>query len=268
MPKVCCPVCGAVLNQEGTAWRCGAGHSFDQARQGYVNLLPVFQKHSKQPGDTREQVAARTAFLDAGYYAPIAETVCRLVLPEKPASVLDAGCGEGYYLAALGERLPDAQLWGVDISKEAVRRASVRSKRAHWLVATAAHLPFLDGGFDCLLSMFALTAESEFHRVLRPGGLFLQVLAGQDHLMALKRLIYPEILNRPKDLHPVLAGFRLEQSQTLEFPIALTEPQQILNLLAMTPHWMRITKAGADRARSARELTDTAQVVFNCYRAI
>lgn len=104
MIQVICPVCGAVLEPQGTAWRCVQGHCFDVARQGYVNLLTVTQKHSRHPGDTREMVAARRAFLDAGWYAPIAKTLADLVrrfCPEA-ASVLDAGCGEGYYLSQLG----------------------------------------------------------------------------------------------------------------------------------------------------------------------
>ena len=268
MIDVQCPVCGGILRTERAPWRCGAGHSFDMARQGYVNLLTVTQKHSRSPGDTLAQVAARKEFLDAGYYMPIADAMCRLVAAEMPAAVLDAGCGEGYYLTKLGEAIPGAELWGVDISKEAVRYAAVRNKNAHWLTATAAHLPFAAESFDCMLSMFSLTVAAEFRRVLKQDGLFLQVLAGPEHLMALKRLIYPEILHREKVLHQTLDGFRLERSETLEFPFLLTENQQIQALLAMTPHYMRITKEGADRARAAKSLEDTAQVVFNCYRAI
>ena len=120
MIQVICPVCGAALEPQGTAWRCVQGHCFDVARQGYVNLLTVTQKHSRHPGDTREMVAARRAFLDAGWYAPIAKTLADLVrrfCPET-ASVLDAGCGEGYYLSQLGW-VPER--WGIDISRDAVR---------------------------------------------------------------------------------------------------------------------------------------------------
>ena len=145
MIQVICPVCGAALAPQGAAWRCVQGHCFDVARQGYVNLLTVTQKHSRHPGDTREMVAARRAFLDAGWYAPIAKTLADLVrrfCPET-ASVLDAGCGEGYYLSQLGW-VPER--WGIDISRDAVRYAAVRDRSAHWLTATAAHLPFADDG--------------------------------------------------------------------------------------------------------------------------
>lgn len=268
MVSACCPVCGNQLEMTRTSWRCASGHSFDVARQGYVNLLTVNRKHSRNPGDTLEQVAARKDFLDAGYYAPIAAKLCQLLASASPETVLDAGCGEGYYLASLGKQFPGAERWGVDISKQAVRYAAVRDSDAHWLTATAAHLPFPDQSFDCVLSMFALTAEEEFRRVLRPDGIFLQVLAGTEHLTSLKELIYPELLHREKTQHPVLEGFILEYTETLEFSFSLDTQRQIGNLLAMTPHFWRISKDGAQRAAEAHALRDTAQVVFNRYRAI
>ncbi len=268
MVQVCCPVCGGPLEAGMPAWRCAAGHSFDVARQGYVNLLTVNRKHSRSPGDSPVQVAARREFLNAGYYTPLAERVCAAMAAERPQTLLDAGCGEGYYLACVGKRLPETERWGVDVSKEAVRFAAVRDRSAHWLTATAAHLPFPDGSFDGLLSMFALTSEREFRRVLRPGGLFLRVTAGPKHLLALRRLIYPEIRPKEEQPPPELEGFRLERSEVAEFPFVLTENRQIQNLLAMTPHFMRISRTGAERARSAAELQDTAQAVCSHYRAI
>ncbi len=264
--ELLCPVCGKALNKTERTWRCEAGHSFDEARQGYVNLLTVDRKHAKHPGDTKEQVAARKAFLDAGYYTPIADTVCRLTAPLAPRAVLDAGCGEGYYLTQLQRRLPDTEFAGIDISKDAVRFAAVRNKQALWLTGTAAALPFPEGQFDGILSMFALTMEKEFARVLAPGGWYLQVIAGEDHLLGLKQIIYPEILRKEKVLHKELAGFTLQHTETLEFTFTLDDPQQVQNLLSMTPHYFRISREGAARLAATSQLTDTAQVIFNLYR--
>lgn len=263
--ELLCPVCGQALCREERAWRCGSGHCFDIARQGYVNLLTVDRKHARHPGDTKEQVAARKQFLDGGYYRPIADTVCRLLTPYSPRSVLDAGCGEGYYLSRLQEALPQAEYAGIDISKDAVRFAAVRNRQALWLTGTAAALPFPDGSFDAVLSMFALTVEGEFARVLRPGGVYLQVLAGPEHLMGLKSVIYPEILRKEKILHPDLKGFRLKQTEKLEFGFTVEEHAQLENLLSMTPHFWRISKEGAQRLAQAQRLEDRAQVIFNLY---
>lgn len=264
MVSLCCPVCGQTLTQTEKIWKCENGHTFDVARQGYVNLLPVTQKHSLHPGDTREQVAARREFLDGGFYAPIAQTVTALLHEFCPhcRTILDVGCGEGYYLSRLPE-IPER--WGIDVSKEAVRYAAVREKNARFLVATASHLPFAEGAFDALLSMFALTLPEEFSRVLQKNGIFLQVLAGENHLPNLKNLIYPERKHKEKTLHPALAGFRLLHSRTLDFSFCLDSPQQVRNLLSMTPHFWRITKEGAQRLMQTERLRDDAQVIFNVY---
>ena len=264
--ELLCPVCGQALVRETACWRCENRHSFDIARQGYVNLLTVDRKHAKHPGDTKEMVAARKAFLDGGFYRPIAEKVIELTAPLSPNTVLDAGCGEGYYLTQLQMQLQDTAFAGVDISKDAVRFAAVRNKNALWLTGTAAALPFPSGSFDGILSMFALTVEEEFARVLAKDGWYLQVIAGTEHLMGLKSIIYPEILRKEKTLHPELKGFRLEQTETLEFTFTVDSAEQVQNLLSMTPHFWRISKEGAARLAATEHLTDTAQVIFNLYR--
>ena len=124
---------------------------------------------------------------------------------------------------------------------------------------------FADGGFDCVLSMFALTAGAEFARVLRPGGIFVQVLAGQNHLPGLKSIIYPAHVEKEKTLHPALPGFELLHTQTLRFSFSLPDAQSVHDLLYMTPHVWRITKQGAEALAQTAQLTDTAEVIFNIY---
>lgn len=266
MVEVICPVCGEPLTRDTAAWHCERGHSFDVARQGYVNLLPVSQKHSKQPGDPKTQVDARRAFLSRGIYAPIAETLTALCREGEPRTMLDVGCGEGYYLSVVQQAMPELEGWGVDISKEAVRRAAAQNKKATFLTATAAHLPFANGQFDLLSSLFALTLPEEFFRVLRPGGRFIQVVAGEDHLLGLRNLIYREVRRKPLGEDPALPGFTLERREMLEFPFTLESGEAVMELLAMTPHYLRITKEGVDRARAAERLEDRAQVLFRVYR--
>ena len=124
--ELICPICGCYLNRSDRQYRCERNHSFDIARQGHVNLLVVQQKKSLNPGDTREQVLSRRAFLEAGFYEPIARALwdtAREFGAEGP--ILDVGCGEGYYSAKLAEAL-NAELTGLDISKEAVRCAAAK----------------------------------------------------------------------------------------------------------------------------------------------
>ena len=259
-----CPICGAPLKRQNNAYTCEKRHSFDVARQGYVNLLPVQQKRSLQPGDTREQVLSRRTFLDADLYAPIADALCSLALDHGcTGPVLDIGCGEGYYSTRLAAAL-GCDLIGLDISKEAVRCAAGRHKYALWLCASAAHLPVADHSIGLVTSLFALTVPEEFLRVLRPEGAFIQVLAAEDHLLGLKSIIYPELTHKPKQLVPEVPGFRLVESRPVRFSFT-AEGEQVQNLLSMTPHVYRIGKDGAARLRQTETLTDTASCVLNLY---
>ena len=262
-----CPLCAQPLRREEKRYVCPQGHSFDIARQGYVNLLTVQQKHSLDPGDTRQQVLSRRAFLESGFYAPISEALNQAALDyNAQGEILDVGCGEGYYSARLAAAL-GAPLTGLDISKEAVRCAAGQYKAYAWLCATAAHIPVPDGSVGTLSSLFALTLPGEFRRVLRKNGLFLQVLAAEDHLLGLKSIVYDVLTHKQKDTAPALPGFALLESRQIRFNFT-AEGEQIQRLFAMTPHLFRIGKAGAQRLAEATVLRDTASCVLNVYRAI
>ena len=263
--ELICPICGKELNKMDRAFVCPNRHSFDMARQGYVNLLVVNQKHSLNPGDTRQQVLSRRAFLDAGFYRPILDTLIETARElEISGPILDVGCGEGYYCAHLADSL-GAELTGFDISKEAVRCAAAKYKGHTWLTATAAHIPVKNGSAQLVTSLFALTLPEEFSRVLAQDGYFFQVLTCQDHLLGLKSIIYPELKFKEKDSVPELPGFRLVKSVPIRFTFTV-EGEQIQNLFSMTPHVFRIGKEGAERLKNTEILTDTTSCVLNVYR--
>ena len=263
--ELLCPICGQALSRQERSFVCENRHSFDIARQGYVNLLPVQQKHSQDPGDTREQVLSRRAFLDTGIYAPILDTLIQTAKEEGASGeILDVGCGEGYYSAHLSQAL-GLPLTGVDISKEAVRWAAGRYKGPTWLCATAAHLPVRNESVGLLTSLFALTLPEEFCRVLMPGGLYIQVVAAEDHLMGLKSVIYDQLIHKEKEPVKQYPGLRLVRSIPISFAFTLTG-EQIPQLFSMTPHLFRIGKAGAERLAQTQTLHDRASCVLNVYR--
>ena len=263
--ELLCPICGGLLDRRENTYRCENGHCFDVARQGYVNLLPVQNKRSLQPGDTKEQVLSRRAFLDGGFYQPIADALCKLAKEAGcTGPILDVGCGDGYYSAKLAQAMGQ-ELVGLDISKEAVRYAAGRYKGHQWLCASAARLPVADGSVGLLTSLFAVTLPEEFHRVLKDEGWFIQVLAAEDHLLGLKGIIYPQLTHKEKDSVPQLPGFQLIKSVPLSFTFTV-EGEQVQNLLSMTPHVYRISKEGAQRLQKTQTLTDTASCVLNLYR--
>lgn len=277
-----CPLDGAPLQRDGASWRCTGGHCFDVAAQGYANLLPVQNKRSRDPGDSKEMVAARRRFLEAGHYRPIADAVAATVLDGAPAgralACLDAGCGEGYYLrqlaATAGAATPLALL-GLDISKWAVQAAAKRDlqdsrgrKDAHaaWVVGSNAGLPVLPATLDRVLCMFGFPVYPEFARVLRPGGELLQVDAGPDHLRELREIIYPVLKPERPAERVAPAGFVHLGSASLCFRIHVDGAAQIADLLAMTPHLYRASAEGRARAAALSALTMTVDVRLARYR--
>lgn len=184
MPFLRCPVCAAGLADVGHALRCPAGHSFDVARQGYVNLTVTRMPHS---GDTAEMIAARAGFLAAGHYDVITRALADLARDvTTDGLVVDAGTGTGWHLAGVLDGLPDAVGLGLDVSKPALRRAARAHPRAGAaLVDLWRPLPLADAAAAVLLNVFAPRNGAEFRRVLRPDGALLVVTPAADHLVEL-----------------------------------------------------------------------------------
>ena len=241
-----CPLCQGALSAADTGVACPSGHRFDRARQGYLNLLPVQHKHSREPGDNQAMVEARRRFLDGGHYAPLARRLAELAAERAPHRWLDIGCGEGYYTEQIGARLPHADGYALDISREAVKRACKRAPQLTWLVASMARVPLADASCQLLASVFSPLDWSEAQRLLAPGGGLLRMGPTSDHLLELRARLYDEV--RPYDdqkhLSLIPAGLQLAHSETLEYRLRLDSPQARADLLAMTPHGWR---ASAER---------------------
>jgi 23S rRNA (guanine745-N1)-methyltransferase len=183
-----CPVrsCHAPLVRVAARLVCPIAHSFDVARSGYVNLLQPQDRRSKNPGDTAEAVAARRRLLDRGFAQPLLEAVAEVAAFQPVEVVLDAGCGEGFYLGSLAERFGlDAH--GVDISIPAIDAAARRYPQCEWIVANAdRELPYVDRSFDVVMSITARMNPAEFSRVLKPGGRLLVAIPAPDDIIELR----------------------------------------------------------------------------------
>ena len=273
-PFLCCPLDALPLAATESGWRCPAGHCFDAAREGYVNLLPVQQKRSLDPGDSKAMVAARRRYLASGIYAPIAAMVARHALADgaeqKPLAILDAGCGEGYYLqqliAAAGTR--PLSVIGLDISKWAVQAAARLIPSARWVVGSNARLPVPEASIDRLLCLFGFPVYPEFARVLRPAGLLLQVDAGPDHLRELREIIYPVLKPARVPSTAVPEGFVDEATESLKYKACVSSAELIADLLLMTPHMHRATPEGRARVLALSALEITVDVRLAAYRRL
>lgn len=238
---VICPVCAAPLDWNENGCRCVNGHSFDLAREGYVNLLLSHQRKSGHPGDDDAMIQARRRFFDSGAYDPVCRTVQNLILSLKsnaqnlnPFSILDCGCGEGRFLAAL-----EGRRFGVDISKEAIRCAAKRFKDVRWIVANGMRaLPFADSSLDLILSVLAPRNPNEFARILRPDGRLLLGVPGPNHLIELRSLLSSgasDFEEKADEAAAKCAPHFTETDRTLlTYPVILS-PVQIADLIQMTP---------------------------------
>lgn len=234
-----CPLCHLPLLPLATGLRCENQHQFDRAKEGYINLLPVQHKRSKQPGDGADMMLARREFLDAGHYQPLQERVCEIferILPVHASSVLDIGCGEGYYTHAVASRLQargESTVFGLDVSKVAVRFGARRYHNVDFCVASSHRLPFAKQQFDAVLRIYAPCKAEELARVVKESGYVLTVTPGPRHLIQFKALIYQDV--KLHDETPEeMAGFELVEQHSLNYPMQLTSEESGA-LLQMTP---------------------------------
>ncbi|MDP3846608.1 MAG: methyltransferase domain-containing protein [Pseudomonas sp.] len=236
-----CPICSEPLSVVANGVVCPAKHSFDRARQGYLNLLPVQHKNSREPGDNAAMVEARRRFLDGGHYAPLAKRLAELAASYAPARWLDIGCGEGYYTQRLADALPAADGYALDISREAVKQACKRSPQLTWLVASMARVPLADASCQLLASVFSPLDWQEAKRLLAPGGGLLRMGPTREHLYELRQQLYDEVREYDDQKHLALVpnGMQLAHSETLSFKLKLETAQARTDLLSMTPHGWR-----------------------------
>jgi 23S rRNA (guanine745-N1)-methyltransferase len=187
-----CPVrnCRLALAREEKRLACPQGHSFDVARSGYINLLQPQERRSKQPGDTPVAVEARQRLHDRGVTKPLLDAIGETIAASPDEVVLDAGCGDGFYLGTLANRV-GFQAHGIDISIPAIQAAARRFPPTHgrfeWIVANADRsVPYADASFSVVLSITARMNAAEFRRVLRDDGRLLVAVASPLDLMELR----------------------------------------------------------------------------------
>lgn len=240
-----CPKCALPLILTEHTFRCASGHCYDRAKSGYVNLLPAAKGTH---GDDRRMVRARKAFLGGGHYAPLIEQVTSMTAARACGKrrLLDCGCGEGSYTAAIAQALPQCEIIGVDVSKDAVEQAAKRVGRGFFAVASVFHLPLPSSSVDGILNLFAPMAQEEYARVLKPKGWVLKATPLPEHLYELKAAIYDEV--RPTEPEPAdWNGFSLCEEVEVRFPLSLTSASDIQALFEMAPYCYTTSSIGLAR---------------------
>ncbi|MEU9594150.1 methyltransferase domain-containing protein [Streptomyces sp. NPDC048193] len=242
-----CPTCRTRrLHPDSGALRCPVGHTFDIARHGYASLLTGTRATS---GDDAAMVQARDRFLSTGTYAPIREVGARLAADamSEQGTVVDVGCGTGYYLAGVLDQLPDARGLGLDTSVRALRsaaRAHDRAAAVTWDVFRP--FPLADASADLVLDVFAPRNPAEFHRVLRPTGRLIVVRPTGRHLTELRGQVPAMVTIDPakeQRLHRALNPyFEAVVTEQVDYSASLTRVAA-LDLVAMTPSARHVSRA-------------------------
>ncbi|MGF1694833.1 23S rRNA (guanine(745)-N(1))-methyltransferase [Vibrio lamellibrachiae] len=256
-----CPLCHQPLILSERTFKCGSNHQFDLAKEGYVNLMPAHHKRSKDPGDNKEMMQARRAFLQAGYYDPMRQAIanlCKDHIESDQAQLLDIGCGEGYYTdqvaSTLKSKVANAEVYGLDISKVAIRYAAKQYPQCDFSVASSHRLPFSDNSLDAILRIYAPCKADELARCLTDDGKVITVTPAGRHLYQLREKIYSEVHLHSEELEE-LEGFELVHQEQLNYTMELAKGDS-LQLLQMTPFaWKADEELKAELA---------ALVVFNC----
>lgn len=242
MQKLACPKCHKPLIQDGKSYRCQNNHCYDIAKSGYINLLLNPDKASNNPGDNKESLLCRKAFLNQGYYDVILNEVVHCIekYQHDDMHILDLGCGEGYYTYSLKKALKNVTVYGLDISKDGVMMGSKYSKDIYWIVGNSKNIPICDHSLDVITALFTVVNADELKRCLKDNGYVIHVTANNKHLIEFKELIYDEV--KIKSDEHIRLPFSIIESYDFQKTIHLKNKEDTLNLLKMTPHYYHIKK--------------------------
>ncbi len=269
-----CPKCKGKLCKNNNSLVCENNHTYDIAKQGYVNLN--IGRHSSS-GDDKEMCRSRHNFHSADYYSCLADKLSEICLKNNIKAVIDAGCGEGYYLRKIvdsyecsGRCLISAV--GIDLAKEAVATAAkcekqrVEDKRIEYAVAGIFDMPLEDGCADCVLSVFAPVPDAEAYRILKDNGIMIVVSPGEKHLEGLKKAIYCDVYDN-EITKKEYAGFKLYETHSANDTINVTG-ENIINLFHMTPYYWKTSEKDAEKLSKITTLSTKIEFIIRIYKKI
>lgn len=254
--KLICPKCGSTLFQKEKRFVCSSNHSYDIAKSGYVNLL---LKQSKDHGDNKEMVQARTAFLEKDYYGFLKEELKQISIKESPSVLADLGCGEGYYTKEFVAK----EKYGFDMAKDALTHAAKQDSSTQYAIASIFHLPLENDCCDMVVTCFAPTATLEIPRILKDHGCFVCVTPGPKHLFELKEQLYETpYLNKTDEIEWSL---KKEAEYSISNSFHATN-EDLEHLFQMTPYAYKTGRRGIEILHKITSLDLTAEFVIRIYR--
>ena len=258
-----CPICQENLTLVETSLKCNNRHSFDLAKFGYVNLAPQIKQSANYD---KENFQNRQQILEAGFYQAILEDISDLLASSKTTkTILDIGCGEGFYSRKLQERYPDKTFYAFDISKDSVQIAAKSEPNwsVNWFVGDLARLPIKDASMDILLDIFSPANYGEFRRVLSKDGILIKVIPTENHLKEIRQKVQDQLTNKDYSNQDIKNHFQehftILSSQTASLTKTITA-EQLQALLSMTPLLFHIDQTKIDWSQLT-EITIEAEIL-------
>ena len=258
-----CPICQENLTLVESSLKCNNRHSFDLAKFGYVNLAPQIKQSANYD---KENFQNRQQILEAGFYQAILEAISDLLASSKNAkTILDIGCGEGFYSRKLQKRHPDKTFYAFDISKDSVQIAAKSEPNwaVNWFVGDLARLPITDASMDILLDIFSPANYGEFRRVLSKDGILIKVIPTENHLKEIRQKVQDQLTNKDYSNQDIKNHFQehftILSSQTASLTKTITT-EQLQSLLSMTPLLFHVDQSKIDWSQLT-EITIEAEVL-------
>lgn len=258
-----CPICQENLTLLETNFKCCNRHSFDLAKFGYVNLAPQIKQSANYD---KENFQNRQQILEAGFYQAILDAVSDLLASSKTTTtILDIGCGEGFYSRKLQESHSEKTFYAFDISKDSVQIAAKSEPNwaVNWFVGDLARLPIKDASMDILLDIFSPASYGEFRRVLSKDGIVIKVIPTENHLKEIRQRVQDQLTNKEYSNQDIKEHFQehftILSSQTASLTKTITA-EQLQALLSMTPLLFHVDQSKIDRSQLT-EITIEAEIL-------
>ncbi|MBM6764321.1 methyltransferase domain-containing protein [Faecalicoccus pleomorphus] len=252
-----CPKCKEPLVKQEKSFVCANHHVYDIARQGYVNLSMKQKKHS---GDNALMVKARSSFLESDVYDFMRQFICQQLSTYEIKTLLDAGCGQGYYTKAFSQIVQNCV--GIDLSKEAILYASKQDKKTQYIVSSFFDAPFTDSSFDGIVSIFVPQAADEFVRLLQEKGIWIEVGPGPKHCLELKKVLYPTPYLNPMPSKE-LSNFELVKETILSQKKWIKD---CWSLLEMTPYRYKTHPKALEKVKELQGMDVTIEFLIRIWR--
>lgn len=258
-----CPICQENLTLLETNFKCCNRHSFDLAKFGYVNLAPQIKQSANYD---KENFQNRQQILEAGFYQAILDAVSDLLASSKTTTtILDIGCGEGFYSRKLQESHSEKTFYAFDISKDSVQIAAKSEPNwaVNWFVGDLARLPIKDASMDILLDIFSPANYGEFRRVLSKDGILIKVIPTENHLKEIRQRVQDQLTNKEYSNQDIKEHFQehftILSSQSASLTKTITA-EQLQALLSMTPLLFHVDQSKIDWSQLT-EITIEAEIL-------